>query len=198
MVVLPPGSRAPHLYHARAITCIETTSARSCIPHSQPHRPSRIPGWNDSARSLKDLADFWHRVWRDAGAPSAGVLFQIYCRAKSRFKYEVRRLRCRKIFIQRNKMANALASSTSRDFWKEVHRIHKHPRSCGSVPTVDGVSGDTHISELWSAKLQTLLNSRDILHPVKSSLSPSLNLSLVLISCRFTSPLSVFARQSIG
>ncbi len=34
----------------------------------------------------------WHKVWREAGSPSAGVLHQIKVSSKRRFKYEVRRL----------------------------------------------------------------------------------------------------------
>ena len=50
---------------------------------------SRVPGWNRSARSLKDKADFWYNIWKSAGSPTSGVLYQIKRSSKSRYKYEV-------------------------------------------------------------------------------------------------------------
>ena len=52
----------------------------------------RLIGWNDRANKLKNESKFWYRVWVEAGYPTSGVLFQIKKNAKSRYKYEVRRL----------------------------------------------------------------------------------------------------------
>ena len=35
--------------------------------------PSCVPGWNRTARLLKDKANFWFSVWKSAGSPSNGV-----------------------------------------------------------------------------------------------------------------------------
>jgi len=70
---------------------------------------SRVPGWNDAARHLKNKATFWHKLWCDAGSPSSGVLHQLKLAAKRRYKYEVRRLKRRQSHIRRRRMAEALA-----------------------------------------------------------------------------------------
>ena len=35
---------------------------------------TRLAGWNDSAKLLKCHANFWHRIWCEAGCPPAGVI----------------------------------------------------------------------------------------------------------------------------
>ena len=50
--------------------------ARQCFPqHSS--SPRRLVCWNDTSCSkLKQTANFWYRLWEDAGHPSSGVLFR--------------------------------------------------------------------------------------------------------------------------
>ena len=105
-------------------------SASASIPmyHNSGH--TRIAGWNDSARPLKDKANFWHKVWIEAGCPSAGVLAEIKKAAKTRYKYAVRRLKRRQTYIKRKKMGEAFASRNVRNFWNEVKKINKKSRSC--------------------------------------------------------------------
>ncbi len=176
------------------------SSASASLPHSGHRRARPIAGWNDAARSLKIDANFWRRVWLDAGCPSSGVLFQIKRKSKLRYKYEVRRLKRRQLFIRRRKMASAFASSSSRDFWSEVKRINRKPGGHVSVSTIDGVSGDSNISELWSNKLQLLLNSRDTRS--RDDLLDAVN-QLLITPCPvatfslFSSQRTVFLRLSI-
>jgi len=120
---------------------------------------SSVPGWNTAARLYKEKANFWHVVWKQAGSPSSGVLHQIKKFSRSRHKYEVRRLKRREHFITREKMAAGLASSNSKSFWQQVHRVNKSNKP-PPVPSVDGISGSNHISQLFSFKLERLLNSQ--------------------------------------
>ena len=72
------------------------TSIVSCASHCIPSRSSSnthmIPGWKDGVHLLKRAANFWYKVWKEAGYPTSGVLFQLKKHAKSRFKYGIRRL----------------------------------------------------------------------------------------------------------
>ena len=58
-------------------------------------------------------ANFWYKVWIEAGCPSSGVLH-------SRFKYEVRRLKRREHHLHNEKLIAALAANKSKDFWKDI------------------------------------------------------------------------------
>ena len=56
----------------------------SCAVHCFPIRSSSSPtlvGWKDSCQDLKNEADFWYRVWEEAGRPSSGALFNIRTKA---------------------------------------------------------------------------------------------------------------------
>ena len=41
-----------------------------------------VAGWNDGTQTLKADANFWYRVWSEAGCPCSGVLFEIKKKAK--------------------------------------------------------------------------------------------------------------------
>ena len=56
-------------------------------------------------------------------------------------------------------MAAALASSNSKSFWQQVHRVNKSKKPV-PVSSVDGVSGSNQVSQLFSSNLQGLLNSQ--------------------------------------
>ena len=124
---------------------------------------SSVPGWNTAARLYKEKANFWHAVWKQAGSPTSGVLHQIKKFSRLHYKYEVRRLRHREEFIRREKMAAALASSNSKSSWQQVHRVNKSNKP-PPASFVDGVSGSNHISQLFSSKLESLLNSQPSIH----------------------------------
>ena len=52
-----------------------------CFP-SKSSSSRRVRGWNDSAAKLKEASILWHRIWTEAGCPSAGVLSTIKNHAK--------------------------------------------------------------------------------------------------------------------
>ena len=96
------------------------------------------------------------RVWVEAGCPSAGVLFNIKRNSKKRFKYAVRRLKCRKEFLIREKFACAFAARKKDKFWSEVRRLNHVKKSC--APSVDGTSNAQHIADLFSSRFSGVLN----------------------------------------
>ncbi len=155
------------------LSCCLHDSALASLPKT--HRSSCIPGWNDRAHSLKEKANFWHHIWRQNGCPKAGTLHQIKKHTKSRYKYEIRRLKRREQHIRREKMATALASSNTKSFWQRVHKVNRSNKAT-PVSSVDGISGDVGISQLFSTKLQSLLNCQEC--PEREALLSSCTSSL--------------------
>ena len=51
-------------------------SASQCFPCRSPSFSHSLIGWNDGPAKLKKDANFWYRVWEQAGQPS-GVLFEV-------------------------------------------------------------------------------------------------------------------------
>ena len=167
-------------YCVQLINCIES-SAVLCLP-TQGHclRYAPLSGWNRSAHTLKQSAQFWHKVWSDCGCPTSGVLFQIKKNSKRRFKYEVRRLCRRRNYIQRENLATAISYSNPQEFWKQVKKLSKPSSGAmSSSSIIDGCNNDIEISNIFASKLESLLNSvpdtsrTNLQHQVKESITPS-------------------------
>ena len=114
-----------------------------------------LPGWNDGPKILKTQANFWHRVWMEAGCPSSGVLSNI---RKARYKFAVHRIKRRKYFIIREKLAYSREHKNAREFWDVVNRNIKSKHS-SPAPIVDGISEDKEIADLLALNLKNLLNN---------------------------------------
>ena len=150
----------------KPLICIATQSFISvlescsllCFPSltSSPASLPKLPGWNDGTGMLRKMSVFWHRVWVEAGYPSAGILFNIKRNAKLRLKYAVRRLKRRKDFLVREKLARAFAARKKYKFWSEVRRLNHVKKSC--APSIDGTSNIQQIADLFSSKFAGILN----------------------------------------
>ena len=109
----------------------------NCFPTFTSTR--RLMGWKYSACFFKKTANLWYEIWEEAGCPTSGVLFQIKKNTKTRYKYEVRRLKCRQNVMLQKKLALLCGRKNKKRFWSEIHRLnHSH---LNLPPVVDGVSG---------------------------------------------------------
>ena len=64
-------------YAENLTTCL-LNCAFECLPSSSSSTPRSLAAWNDAdgPSKLKDDANFWFRVWEQAGCPSSGVLYE--------------------------------------------------------------------------------------------------------------------------
>lgn len=87
-------------------------------------------------------------------------------------------------------MAEALASSSSRNFWNEIKNVN---RSCSQrpshAPVVDGIRSEKDIANVFSSKISSLLSSANsessdsLLHQLTDHLQRSLFCVHVLQLC---------------
>ena len=160
-------------YLTSFLNCI-SVAACNALPSIPPTvRKHKVPGWNDAAKDLRDKANFWYRVWLEAGSPSAGVLAVIKKKSKSRYKYEVRRLKRRREHIAREKLAKAFSIRNKKDFWQNVKKFRSTSQA-SSHHRIDDVIDDKATSELFRDKLSITLNK----HACHSFNSGSLGQSL--------------------
>ena len=131
--------------------------ASECFPTYTVKSGKRLVGWNDSACLFKKTANFWYKVWKEAGCPKSGVLSQIKKTTKSRYKYWVRRLKRRQNILLQKKLALLLTKKNKKEFWSEVRHLNRSHSSY--TPVVDGVSGDENIANLFATKSEGLLNT---------------------------------------
>lgn len=74
--------------YAQYVISYLDSCAFQCLP-TYKASSRKVVGWNENASRLKDATNFWHRVWEQAGCPSAGVSFNIKRCAKRQYIYEV-------------------------------------------------------------------------------------------------------------
>ena len=172
------------------LASLQQASAQ-CLPHVR-KRKTCVLDWNISANKLKQSARFWYRVWLDCGCPSSGVVHQIKRKAKSRYKYEVQRLRRQQLYITCHRIGSALSDACHRDFWKEVRLLRRNTYGAHcNHSSIDGLSSNDDIASTFSSKLQQLLNT-------SSDASDSNRLFAELNSMIVSSDLgSVFASPAI-
>ena len=112
-VVIPTvvSIRALDQFYDQLSACLYE-SASSCIPTiSCSLNSTRLAGWNDSAKLFKSHANICTRFGvKLIGHLHAGVIAQIKKAAKSRFKYEVCRLKRHQLYIRRKKMTEAFTA----------------------------------------------------------------------------------------
>ena len=112
-------------------------------------------GWSKRCSDLIRTSIFWYKVWCEAVCPPSGVLCHIRKKAKSRYKYETRRLQQS---IIRQKLASSLSRKDYSHFWSTMKHLN-NPKSRHRVPTIDGVSGDDNIANLMASKVEKILNT---------------------------------------
>ena len=90
--------------------------------------------------------------------PSSEVLSILKKSTKSRYKYEVRRLKRQADHIRCEKLAGAWCNSSNNDFWNLVHQNRGKSKFSG-CNVIDGITSDEDISKMFSSKVSSLLNS---------------------------------------
>ena len=63
------------------------TCSSQCFPTISSSSSRKLAGWTDSTTNLKRTANFWHKLWNDAGCPSSELK-----QNTKKYKREVRRL----------------------------------------------------------------------------------------------------------
>ena len=120
------------LYKSVVNACI---TASDHISTTSPSTAKVIPGWNDGAKYLNEALS-WHRVWKINGRPRAGHIAEMHRISRARYHRSIRHIQRNKKIIQSEKMAHALMSNNSRDFWSEVKKVNGRNSKISS--NVDG------------------------------------------------------------
>ena len=145
-------------YFCNQLLVMIDQAAHTCFPKIVSRKDRRVPGWNVKANSLRKKAIFWDKIWKKCGCPSSGVLSTIKKNTKSRYKYEVRRLKRQADHIKCEKLAEAWCNSDSKDFWSLVRQSRGNSKFSG-CHVIDGLTADDDISNMFSSKISSLLNS---------------------------------------
>lgn len=142
--------------YADALVAALTNAADATIPKTKV-KSSRVPGWNDGVREHRDTAIFWHAIWKQCGSPQTGWVAQIRRSTRAVYHRAKRVVDSQRRTIVATKMAASLASGDSRDLWTETKKINNAGKP--SPSTVDGVTGDKPIADVFASNYEKLYNS---------------------------------------
>lgn len=140
-------------------------ASHECIPLSAKIRPpgkgkrENHPGWKENVAPAKDDALFWHGVWRSAGRPNTGGLYQVMCWSRNQFHYAVRRAKRLAANIKARKLLEA-AEEGNIALMKEMRNTLGR-KTCGqAVPeTLDGKVTHDSILDRFRECYEQLYNS---------------------------------------
>ena len=97
-------------------------NADKCLPRSRPGISKSF--WNSDLTSLKQASHDAFLLWRDAGKPSSGVIFEMKKNAHFRYKHAVKK--AKKSFDQdrSDEIHDGLISGCGKRFWKSWQNLH--------------------------------------------------------------------------
>lgn len=126
------------------------------FPNVNNNGKSCRPGWSCEVKPYRDDCVFWHRIWKDAGCPRNGVVYDVMKLTKKQYVYANRRNKRKQDVVRKEKMATAIANDNMRDFFKEVKKLE--PKINVPVP-IDGIIESKAIAQHFASKYDGLFNS---------------------------------------
>lgn len=149
--------------YATSICQAVNTAAMDCLPKSggANTKTSRkgIPGWNEYVKPYQDESLFWNSLWRAAGNPDQGDLYQLHRESKMQYKYAVRRLKRASNNIKKDNFINGLLNGGVNIF-TEIKKLRGKSRNVSS--TVDGRNSSQDISEHFAQIYQELYQRHEL------------------------------------
>ena len=97
------------------------------------------PGWKEEVKPQRSDAMFWHGVWKSAGRPNTGQLFEIMKRTRNQYHYAVRRTE-REAEARRAASLHEAAEEGDRKLMDELKRTLSKQKSGQQVP--DSLEGE--------------------------------------------------------
>ena len=117
-------------------------------------KPCR-PGWSSEVKPYRDDCIFWYNLWKDAGCPRNGMLYDVMKMTKKQYVYANRRNKRKQEIVRKEKMAKAIANDKIRDFFSEVKKLE--PKVAVTVP-IDGIVEGRAIAQHFANKYENLFN----------------------------------------
>ena len=164
---LDGGSRCNNCSHQHLITeyydkvqsCLQDAVA-AYIPsrRSSAQTMFNVPGWNDYVRDKHCEARCAYRDWMADGKPRFGYSFYHMQKTRASFKLALRYCRQNEEQLRADICASNLSKKDPVKFWQSVKKI-SNSKATKYASTINGVSGEKDITEMWKNYFQHLYNS---------------------------------------
>ena len=145
-------------------------SSHTCIPLSGgggiANDPSKscpvteaVPGWKDEVEARKQDSLFWHALWRSAGSPHQGDLFNSMKNSRNIYHYIVRKVKKKSDLIRAHKLLEA-SENGSMDLLREMKRVRGGSKiKTDLTEDLEGANGEANIAEKFCTVYEELYNS---------------------------------------
>ena len=101
---------------------------------------NKLIGWNKLVRPYKDSAILWHKIWKDSGSPSSGIIFDIRKNTRSKYHREIKDVKSKQDKLKKDKISDSMLKNEIKDFWKCVNR--EKGNFVQAPDLIDGEYGD--------------------------------------------------------
>ena len=116
-----------------------------------------VLGWNDLVSEFHQAARESFLIWRSAGSPRHGPLFDIMKAKRAEFKRK--KILCEKNAetLKADRLASKLSCNDLHNFWKDIKKTNNAKLQTPS--NVGGACGAENVRNMWLDHYQALLNS---------------------------------------
>lgn len=162
-MILCDNTKCTSVTHQNAITRMYTDITQALSNASEPFvsntgkHPNEVIGWNEYCKAAHEQARESYLIWRDNNKPRFGILFDNMKKSRAYFKCLFRKCKRDSNVKSADSLANKLLSKNDRDFWKEIKSINNNKMVISD--TVNNVSGEVNISNMWRDHFKDILNS---------------------------------------
>ena len=116
-----------------------------------------VPGWKEYVEPYRKRSLMWHNIWKENGRPQSGYLQFIRNKTRTEYHYCLRYVKKNSDSILTEKLGDYMANKKVHSFWAEIKKIKGKNNN---LPlSVDGVSGESNIANLFSEKYKKLFSS---------------------------------------
>ena len=141
-------------YHKIICTCIKEAEYKFIPTKSIKSSEYTVAGWNDLVNDKHEAAREAFLQWVAMGKPKTGYVCEMMKRTRAQFKLALRYCKNQEETLRCNAMARKVLSSNTQ-FWKDVKNASRC-KATNNTDTVNGISGDTQIAEMWKDTFQKL------------------------------------------
>ena len=148
--------------------------SKAADPRKSCNVTAAVPGWKEQVKPYQEDSIFWHAIWRSAGRPNQGGLFEIMKKARNAYHYAVRRIKKQADLIRAQRLLEA-AESGSADLLREMKKVRGSKKMSHDLPDeVAGACGQSNIVEKFCEVYEELYNSAgstEVLNSLKEQIS---------------------------
>ena len=135
------------------------SDAAGAIPTKAHNSSSKlfVLGWNDLVSESHQAARESFLIWRSAGSPRHGPLFDIMKTKRAEFKRKKRLYEKNAETLKADRLASKLSCKDLNNFWKDKKKTSNAKLQTPS--NVGGARGAENVRKMWLHHYQSLLNS---------------------------------------